>query len=157
MGRSHVVHFAQQKECMDTLQRCYRFWLSIKLEPALHKAGSARRYVKQNITPHCGIAHCTIVEKYCTCMSLADPAPPTNGRGPMICYAPNANVSLFCSTIALLALNFKHNFNRNMATQKWLLLQPSTLKSWIRHCMCCVATFVYHTFPYECSKQSIWH
>ena len=95
--------------------------------------------------------------------SLADPGgapgarPPPNGRGPMIFYAPNANVSQFFSSLASLAITLsiilieiwsKHATN-------WLLLQhvntfnyflhpppvdkvhaPLKVKSWIRHCNC---------------------
>ena len=41
--------------------------------------------------------------------------PPPNGRGPMIFYAQIAQFSLYFSTLASLAIHFKHNFNRNMA------------------------------------------
>jgi len=43
------------------------------------------------------------------------PHPRPNGRGPMICYVQNANFSHFFSSLASLAINLKHNFNRNMA------------------------------------------
>jgi len=53
--------------------------------------------------------------------TLADPggahparAPP-NGRGPMIFYAQNAIFLSFFSSLASLAINFKHNFNSSIA------------------------------------------
>jgi len=59
--------------------------------------------------------------RYVPNLSLADPgggapgARPPNGRGPMIFYAQNAIFSHFFSSLASLAINFKSNFNRNMA------------------------------------------
>jgi len=40
---------------------------------------------------------------------------PPNGRGPIIFYAQNAIFFSIVSLLASLAINFKHNFNRNMA------------------------------------------
>jgi len=51
------------------------------------------------------------------CLTLADPGhapgapPPPNGRGLMNLYAQNA---IFFSFYFSLAMNFKHNLNRNM-------------------------------------------
>ena len=55
-------------------------------------------------------------------MTLADPGggahlapPPPNGRGPNIFLCPNSYFLTIFSSLATLAINFKHNFNRNMA------------------------------------------
>ena len=93
--------------------------------------------------------------------ALADPGGAPGARPPLtaadlwVFYAQNANFTHFFSSIASLAIDFKYNFNRNMAINmlKLLLLQPLTLsmifypppspvdkvhpppkvKSWIRH------------------------
>ena len=85
---------------------------------------------------------------------LADPGgahpapPPPNGRGPMIFLCLNANFIYF-SSLASLAINFKHTFNRNTAAKTrfkitftstfnifndFLLPPPPQVKSWIRQC-----------------------
>jgi len=50
----------------------------------------------------------------------AHPARQPNGRGSMILYDQNANFSQFFSSVASLAIKFKHNFNRNMAKTRTL-------------------------------------
>ena len=54
-------------------------------------------------------------------ISLADPrgggapgARPPNGRGPMIFLCPKRYFFAIFSSLASLAITFKHNFNRNM-------------------------------------------
>jgi len=55
-------------------------------------------------------------------ISLADPEggapgapPPPNGCGPMILIFDNAQNAIFSHFFSSLAINLKHNFNRNMA------------------------------------------
>ena len=74
----------------------------------------------------------TMVEQLWTCLNtigvrtlkggpLADPggrtqrAPPPNSRGPMIFLMPKTLIFLIFSSLASLAINLKHDFNRNTA------------------------------------------
>ena len=71
---------------------------------------------------------------------------PPNGSGPKIFLCPKRLFFTIFSSLASLAINFKHNFNRNMAqnTLKYDFYSPPPpvdkvhappkVKSWIRHC-----------------------